>query len=459
MSEPKKYAGRLLIVDDEPSMRSGLAALLTQQGFQVRTADGGEEALALLAEEPVDLVVTDRRMPGIDGVELTRRLHELEPALPVIVVTADDDVSTAIAAVRAGASDYLLKPVDLDALLISIDQALSHRDLRIEAESLRRQIRSRDEVGLDGLVGSSAAMQQIYRTVRQVAPSRATVLVTGESGTGKGEVARAIHASSPRATKPFVMLQCAALAASLLDSELFGHERGAFTGADKLRLGRFERANGGTLFLDEVGDIPLALQVKLLRVLQERAFERVGGNETIRVDVRLVAATNRDLAADVKAGRFREDLYYRLRVIQLEMPPLRERGADVMALAHHFLTRFAEENHKRIVGFTDAARTRLLSHRWPGNVRELENAMERAAVVSTGERIDAVDLPNEMVDASPQVGIAIPGSTMAELERHAILRTLQANDWSTAKAAAALDISVRTIQYRLAEYGVKGRER
>ncbi len=459
MSEPKKNASKILVVDDEPAMRNGLATMLGRHGLEVRTADGGEEALELFAEAPADLVVTDRRMPGMDGVELTRRLHELEPALPVIVVTADDDVPTALAAVRAGASDYLLKPVDIDALLVSIDQALAHRDLRMEAESLRRQIRTRDEVGLDGLVGSSTSMQQIYRTIRQVAPSRATVLVTGESGTGKGEVARAIHAASPRAKKPFVMLQCAALAESLLESELFGHERGAFTGADKMRIGRFEQANGGTLFLDEVGEIPLALQVKLLRVLQERAFERVGGNETIRVDVRLVAATNRDLVADVKSGRFREDLYYRLRVIQVDMPPLRERGADVMALAHHFLTRFAEENHKRIVGFTDAARTRLLSHRWPGNVRELENAMERAAVLAAGERIDASDLPNEMVDTSPQVGIAIPGSTMAEIERHAILRTLEANDWSTSKAAAALDISVRTIQYRLADYGVKSRDR
>jgi two-component system response regulator HydG len=459
MSEEKERRGRLLVVDDEPDTSRALAALLRQEGYEVRTADGGEEALALQGEAPVDLVVTDRRMPGMDGVELTRRLHELEPALPVIVVTADDDVAIAIAAVRAGASDYLLKPVDLDALLVSIDQALVHRDLRLEAENLRRQIRVRDEVGLDGLIGSSTAMQHVYRTVRQVAVSRATVLVTGESGTGKGEVARAIHTLSPRAKKPFVMLQCAALAPSLLESELFGHERGAFTGADKMRIGRFEQANGGTLFLDEVGEIPLALQVKLLRVLQERSFERVGGNETLRVDVRLVAATNRDLAADVKEGRFRADLYYRLRVIQVEMPPLRDRGADVMALAHHFLTRFAEENHKRIVGFTDAARARLLSHRWPGNVRELENAMERAAVLSSGERIDAADLPSEMVDTSPQIGVAIPGSTMAEIERHAILRTLEANDWSTSKAAAALDISVRTIQYRLADYGVKSRAR
>ncbi len=452
-----KNDARVLVVDDEPAARSGLEILLKQEGFDVRTAGSGADALESWAEQPADLVVTDLRMPGMDGLELVARLHDLEPTLPVIVVTSDSEVATAVAAVRAGANDYLTKPIDLDALLVSIDQALAHRDLRIEAENLRRQIRARDEVGLDGLVGSSAAMQNVYRTVRQVAPSRATVLVTGESGTGKGEVARAIHQLSPRAKKPFVMLQCAALAASLLESELFGHERGAFTGADKQRQGRFEQANGGTLFLDEVGEIPHSLQVKLLRVLQERQFERVGGNETIRVDVRLVAATNRDLAADVKEGRFREDLYYRLRVIQIEMPPLRERGADVMALAHHFLSRFSEENHKRIIGFTDAARTRLLSHRWPGNVRELENTMERAVVLTQGERIDVGDLPADVVDTSPQVGVAIPGSTMAEIERHAILRTLEANDWSTSRAANVLDISVRTIQYRLAEYGLKNR--
>ena len=448
----------VLLVDDEPAARSGLKILLEQEGFSVAVADGGEEALERFGEHPPDVVITDLKMPGMDGIELTGRLHELEPTLPVIVVTAFGEVSTAVAAVRAGSNDFLTKPIDIGALVVSIDRALAHRDLRVEAENLRRQIRGRDEAGLDGLVGSSTSMQQVYRTVRQVAPSRATVLVTGESGTGKGEVARAIHALSPRAKKPFVMLQCAALAQSLLESELFGHERGAFTGADKQRIGRFEQAHGGTLFLDEVGEIPLSLQVKLLRVLQERQFERVGGNETIHVDVRLVAATNRDLAADVKEGRFREDLYYRLRVIQIPMPPLRERGADVMALAHHFLSRFSEENQKRIVGFTDAARTQLLSHRWPGNVRELENAMERAVVLCEGERIDAHDLPADMVDVSPQVGIAIPGSTMAEIERHAILRTLEANDWSTSRAAQVLDISVRTIQYRLAEYGVKGKK-
>jgi two-component system response regulator HydG len=294
--------------------------------------------------------------------------------------------------------------------------------------------------------------------VKQVASSRATVLVTGESGTGKGEVARAIHALSPRAPQPFVTLQCASLAESLLESELFGHEKGAFTGAEKRRAGRFEQASGGTLFLDEVGEIPLGIQVKLLRVLQERSFERVGGNETVKVDVRLVAATNRDLADDVKKGRFREDLYYRLHVIHIEMPPLRARRGDVLVLAQYFLQRFAEENHKRVVGFSDAARSRVLGHPWPGNVRELENAIERAVVMCRGERIEPEDLPGDLGGSDATLGIRIPGSSMAEIERHSILQTLEACGGSTKRAADVLGISVRTIQYRLAQYGARGGE-
>jgi two-component system response regulator HydG len=330
------------------------------------------------------------------------------------------------------------------------------RALKIEAENLRRQLRERDDGGLEGLVGTSAAMQRVYRAARQVAGSRATVLVTGESGTGKGELARAIHALGPRAKHPFVFLHCAALAETLLESELFGHEKGSFTGADKRRIGRFEQANGGTLFLDEIGEIPLSTQIKLLRVLQERTFERVGGNESIQTDVRLVAATNRDLAADVAAGRFREDLYYRLNVVHIEMPPLRIRGGDILVLGNHFLRKFTEENHKRVDGFTDKARTKILAHRWPGNVRALENAIERAVVLCEGTKIDDTDLP---FDTAPEsLGpLRIPGATMAEIERHAILTTLEAVSGSTTKAAEILDISVRTIQYRLNEYGARSK--
>jgi len=296
-------------------------------------------------------------------------------------------------------------------------------------------------------------MQKVYRVARQVAPSRATVLITGESGTGKGELARAIHALSPRADKPFVALHCAALAESLLESELFGHEKGAFTGAERRRAGRFEQANGGTLFLDEIGEISLQTQVKLLRVLQERTFERVGGNEQVTVDVRLVAATNRDLTAAVRDGKFREDLFYRLNVVHVEMPPLRLRGGDVLVLADHFLRKYALENHRRIDGLSEGAREKLLQSRWPGNVRALENAIERAVVLAAGPIIEADDLPIESTldGLGP---LRIPGSTMAEIERYAIVKTLEAAGGSTSKAAELLDISVRTIQYRLHEYGL-----
>jgi two-component system response regulator HydG len=353
---------------------------------------------------------------------------------------------------RAGAEDYLTKPVDFDALLLVVERALSRQALQAETENLRRQLRDRDGDGLRGLIGASPAMQAVYRTARQVAASRATVLLTGESGTGKGELARAIHELSPRAKAPFVALQCSALAESLLESELFGHERGSFTGADKRRIGRFEQADGGTLFLDEIGEIPMLTQVKLLRVLQERTFERVGGNESIKVDARVIAATNKDLATEVREGRFREDLYYRLNVVHIEMPPLRMRASDVLVLADHFLRRFARENNKSIEKLTTAARTKIAQHRWPGNVRELENAIERAVVLSEGDEIDADALPFDAIPVT-HGAVRIPGATMAEIERYAILTTLDAMEGSTSKAANVLDISTRTIQYRLHEYG------
>ncbi|MGZ5969530.1 MAG: sigma-54-dependent transcriptional regulator, partial [Polyangiales bacterium] len=422
-------------------------------------APGGAEALEIAADHPVDVVVTDLKMPGMDGVELMKRLHEAHPDLPSIVVTAFGDVSSAVGAMRAGAADYLTKPVDFEALTLSIERALQNQALRAEAEGLRRQLREREGTGLGGMIGTSTAMQKIYRVAQQVASARATVLITGESGTGKGELARAIHAKSPRAKMPFVSVHCSALAESLLESELFGHEKGSFTGADKRRAGRFEQANGGTLFLDEVGEISLSTQVKLLRVLQERTFERVCGNESITVDVRLVAATNRDLAADVQEGRFREDLYYRLNVIHIEMPPVRVREGDVLLLANHFLAKYSADNHKRILGFTDAARAKLLSHRWPGNVRELENAIERAVVLCEDEKIDADHLPVGVVPTARGGTMRVPGATMAEIERFAILSTLEAVGGSTTKAAEMLDISVRTIQYRLHEYGVTGKDK
>jgi two-component system, NtrC family, response regulator HydG len=453
MVDTKKKKARLLIVDDEPSARSGLEKLLRQDGYEVDVAESGEVAVAIAAERPPDVVLTDLKMPKMDGVELLTRLRQQDPELPVIVITAFGDVGSAVRAVRAGAEDYLTKPVDFDALSMVVAKALSMRALRGEAVDLRRQLRERDGDGLEGLIGASPAMQKIYRVARQVAGARATVLITGESGTGKGEIARAIHKKGPRATGPFVTLHCAALAESLLESELFGHEKGSFTGASARRVGRFEQANGGTLFLDEVGEISLALQVKLLRVLQERTFERVGGNESVEVDVRLIAATNRDLAEDVRQGRFREDLYYRLNVVHVEMPPLRLRGGDALVLAEYFLRRFAQENKKPIERISEDARNKIAAHRWPGNVRELENAIERAVVLCEGAEILGEDLPIDVAPV-PRGALRVPGATMAEIERYAILTTLDATNGSTTKAAEMLDISVRTIQYRLHEYGM-----
>jgi two-component system response regulator HydG len=444
---------RVLVVDDEPSACSRLRLLLEGAGFAVDTAEDGIAALEILDERPADVVVTDLRMPRMDGLTLLGELRQRRKDLPVIVATALDDIGSVATAMRAGAEDYLPKPIDFDALVLVIERALQRRDVTVEAENLRRQLRERDSGGLQGLVGTSTAMQKVYRTARQVAGSRATVLITGESGTGKGELAKAIHALGPRADKPFVQLHCAALPETLLEAELFGHERGAFTGADKRWIGRFEQANGGTLFLDEIGEVPLLTQVKLLRVLQDRTFERLGSSKPVEVDVRVIAATNRDLAADVQAGRFREDLYYRLNVVRVEMPPLRVRSGDVLALADHFMRRFALDNHKRIEGFTDRARAKLAAHRWPGNVRELENTIERAVVLCQEPMIDEDDLPFEALSDSSFGAVRIPGSTMAELERHAILKTLESCDGSTSRAARILGISVRTIQYRLHEYG------
>ncbi len=452
---PEKLSnGRILVVDDEASARGGLERLLAQEGFTVKTAPDGSAALKLAAEFAPDVVVTDLKMPQMDGLELLKLLREQDPGLPVVVATAFGDVSSAVAAMRAGADDYLTKPIDIDALVLSIERTTERRTLRAEAENLRRQAREDEGEGLRGLIGKSPAMQTVYRVARQVAGSRATVLITGESGTGKGELARAIHTLSPRSKAPFVALHCTALAESLLESELFGHERGSFTGAEKRRTGRFEQADGGTLFLDEIGEISPLLQVKLLRVLQERTFERVGGNEPVKVDVRLLAATNRDLAKEVREGRFREDLYYRLNVVRIEMPPLRLRGGDAVVLANHFLHRFAEENHSGARTFTDKARMKIARHRWPGNVRALENAIERAVVLAHGPEIDEPDLPFES-EPDVQGGVRIPGSTMGEIERHAIIATLEATSGSTTKAAEILDISVRTIQYRLHEYGLR----
>jgi DNA-binding NtrC family response regulator len=452
--------GRILIVDDEVNARTALAELLREEGFQVETAADGFKALPKLDDFDPELVLTDLKMPGMDGIELMRKTHERDPERAVVVMTAFGAVDTAVAAMRSGAVDYLTKPINLEELLIVLDRALERRRLRAETRQLKERLSSRDRIG--GMVGSSPAMKPVFDTVLQVAPTRATVLITGESGTGKELVAAAIHEHSPRAAGAFVKLHCAALAETLLESELFGHERGSFTGAVARRDGRFQQAHGGTLFLDEIGEISPAIQVKLLRFLQEHEFERVGGNQTIKVDVRVIAATNRDLLQQVKDGKFREDLYYRLNVVSVDVPPLRERPSDVPLLAAHFLRRYAAENAKEVTGFTDEALEKLSAYAWPGNVRELENAVERAVVVARGEVVRPEDLPPTVRAAEggsmPEGMPPVPGATLEELERFAILRTLEHTGGSTSKAAETLGISVRKIQYKLHEYQAGSRK-
>jgi two-component system, NtrC family, response regulator HydG len=451
---------RVLVVDDDATSRSGLERLLKSQGFDVLVANDGSDALGVVERDRPDLIVTDLKMPRMNGDELLRELRRDRPELPIIILTGQGDIHSAVEAMKEGADDYITKPVDVSQLSECIVRALTRPEPDTDGISYaprpgQRRRKLSPVCSLDGMIGKSAPMQRIYRLARRVAKAKAAVLITGESGTGKGALARAIHLASPRAELPFVPVHAAALVDTLLESELFGHERGAFTGAEKRRHGRFEQADTGTLFLDEVGDIPGSTQVKLLRVLQERTFERVGGNESIHVDVRLIAATSRDLAAEVRAGRFREDLYYRLNVVHIEMPPLRVREDDAMILARAFLERFARENGKQITGFTARAADYIKQHPWPGNVRELENAIERAVVLCDVEAIDEEHLPLPTESITP----AGRCQRLADLERAAILSALEATDWSTTKAAEMLGISVRTIQYRLHEYGISGRTR
>jgi DNA-binding NtrC family response regulator len=443
---------RLLIVDDEANARTALAEILRDEDYSVETAPDGFKALARFEEFDPDLVLTDLKMPGMDGVELARKLRKDAPDVPVVVMTAFGAVETAVVAMREGAADYLTKPLNTEELFLVLARELERSRLRREASQLKQQLSERYR--FENIIGTSPEMQQVFKVIAQVAPSRATVLITGESGTGKEMVAAAIHHHSPRAKGPFVKLHCAALAETLLESELFGHERGAYTGAERRREGRFEQADGGTLFLDEIGEISPATQVKLLRVLQEREFERVGGNQTIRVDVRVIAATNRDLKQLAAEGKFREDLMYRLNVINVNLPPLRRRPSDVPALAMHFLRTFAQQNAKEVTRTSDDALAQLSAYGWPGNVRELENVIERAVVLTEGDAIEAQHLPPELALRVPKERVPIiPGSSMDEIERYAILQTLEAAGGSTSKAAEVLGISIRKIQYKLQEYG------
>jgi len=443
---------RILVVDDEPRACSALEGLLRKKGYEVKTAGNAFEGLELLGTMRPDVVLTDLRMPGLDGLAFLENIRATSPATRIVVMTAYGSIDVAVDAIKKGADDFIEKPIDVQALCRTLESSMERASRLAELGSA-----SKPEAGTAsclGVVGSHPSMQSVLERVEQVARSRATVLLTGESGTGKGLLAQTIHRMSGRAEAPFVELSCAALSESLLESELFGHERGAFTGAVRCHQGRFMAAVGGTLLLDEIGSCPLATQVKLLRFLQTRQFERVGGDETLSVDVRLIAATNEDLETEMAEGRFREDLFYRLNVFRIELPPLRERRSDIPALAEAFLKGFEEENGHPIEGFSPEALDRLLLHDWPGNVRELEHAIEHAAIVAQGTEVTVRDLPESVVEA-PQdpLDVAIPGSTMAEIERAAILKSVMAAGGNATEAAAMLGISKSKVYYRLRDYG------
>jgi DNA-binding NtrC family response regulator len=443
-----------LVVDGAHDARAVLAELLHDEDYEVEVAATAHEAMRKCAEVAPHVVLVDATL----GLELVRRIRALPEPPAVVLMTAFGAVNTAVEAMKAGAQEYLTRPLDADELVLALDHVLEHQRLAAEARHLRARLD--DRYARHNIIGTAPSMKWVFEVIDQVAPSRATVLITGESGTGKELVAAAIHQRSPRASGPFVKVHCAALAESLLESELFGHERGSFTGAIARREGRFSLADGGTLFLDEIGEISPSIQVKLLRFLQEHVFERVGGDRPIEVDVRVIAATNRDLAQRVREGKFREDLYYRLDVVSLEMPPLRDRKSDIPALAQFFFERFVRENNRALEGFSPDALELLIAHDWPGNVRELENAVERAVVMAQEPRIETRHLPPTIVPRAahgPDGKLTIPGATLDEIERYAILSTLEACGGSTARTAEILGISIRKVQYKLHEYTNPGK--
>jgi len=448
---------RIVLVDDDEGSRVAMATGLRRVGHEVSEFDGGEPALERLADdEAIDALITDVRMPGMDGYELLRAVRANRPDLPVLLVTAFGDIDGAVRALKEGANDYLTKPVNLAELRHRVDQLLERQELSTEKRRLEERIERL--VGAPGLVARSAAMATVLERVRVAAPAPSTVLIVGESGTGKELIANAIHQQSPRAARRFVALNCGAIPGEILEAELFGHERGAFTGAHQRRVGHIESADGGTLFLDEISELSADLQVKLLRVLEQRTVTRVGGNEEIPVDFRLVAATNRELEAEVESGRFRRDLYFRLRVVVIELAPLRERIEDIAPLVGLFVERFNRDLDRRIEAVDPALLAALQARRWPGNVRELRNVVENMVLFARGPRLTLDDLPPEGGRLGPPGSGAAPGDwqprTVAELEREAIERTLAFTEGHRARAAQLLGIGLRTLQRKLKEYGI-----
>ncbi len=443
----------ILIVDDEKNIRDGLAEAFSLEGYATLAAQDGQEAQNILDDHYVDLVVTDLKMPKVSGMELLQYIKRRWQSIPVIIITAHGDISEAVAAMQYGALEFITKPLDLDHLLKLTKNALEIRELSIKNQELREEVLAQQRIS--SIIGKSPAMRKIFDLVRKVAPTKASVLITGESGVGKELIADAIHNLSPRRDKPLIKVHCAALAESLLESELFGHEKGAFTGAQMRKRGRFEMADTGSLFLDEIGEINQNVQIKILRVLQERKFERVGGESTLDVDVRFIAATNKDLKVEIEEGRFREDLYYRLNVVNIHVPPLRERREDIPLLAATFLHEFSQENAKEIEGFETRAKQALFAYDWPGNVRELRNCIESAVVMTSGRFIVMEDLPPGPRSTQEKKEIHIPAlSSMAEAEKIVIAETLAMLGWNKTKTAEVLKIGRKTLYQKIDEYGI-----
>ena len=449
----------ILVVEDGRSQRETLRDFLIKEGHTVSEAENGKQAIQSVLKGHFDLVLLDYKMPGMDGMQVLQEIKRINPEIDVVIITAYGTIETAVDAMKAGAIDYITKPLEFDELLILVDRVSERRTLIRENEIMRQELGARG-VTSDRIIFRSPKMGALINIAGRVAPSRATILLQGESGTGKELLARLIHNLSPRSVRPIIAVNCSALHENLLESELFGHEKGAFTGASARRIGRFEEADGGTLFLDEIGELSAAVQVKLLRFLQEREFQRVGGNQTIRSDVRIISATNRDLEARVKEGLFREDLFYRLNVVTMGIPPLKERKEDISALIDHFLKRYAEENGKDMEGVSSEAYDLLLKYDYPGNVRELENIIERAVVICRDAVVSIEDLPfpEDMFDTagSHREAEGLLRGSVEELERKLIVEAMEKTGEHQTKAAELLGISERMLRYKLKKYGLKG---
>lgn len=444
----------VLIIDDEENIRNGLAANFELEDYEVKTAANGKDGLDLVAKGDIDLVITDLRMDGISGEEVVKRVTTETPGIPVIVLTGHGSIDAAVDAMKSGAYDFLTKPLNLDQLNLIVKRALENRELSLQHKLLKEEVES--SAYLEQMIGRSSEMQKVFSMIKKVAPAKASVLITGESGVGKELVANAIHNLSGRKDKAFIKVHCAALSESLLESELFGHEKGAYTGADSMQKGRFELAHGGTIFLDEIGEINQNVQIKILRVLQEKTFERVGGEKSISVDVRIVAATNKNLEEEVKAGRFREDLYYRLNVVHLKVPSLKERKDDLPLLIDSFIKKFAAENEKEIIGIDSKAKAALLKYDWPGNIRQLQNCIESSVVMSNGKQIKLEDLPLSVSEYTGQEAISIPmGISLEDAEKIIIMQNLSANKGNKSKTADILGIGRKTLHRKLNEYGLE----